>query len=172
MKYYTVIDTNVLVSYLLTHNPQSSIIKLIEQIPQGVIIPLYNEDIRREYFDVLHRECFGFGEAKIQRVLDMIGEFGMNCERKAVNDVFPNPDDAVFYEVTMSRDDSYLITGNLKHFPKCGRVVTPAQMLEIIKYDNETSLYLSDVESPEYMSMTIDEINAIIREVRESIKKK
>lgn len=32
----------------------------------------------------------------------------------------------------MSKDGSYLITGNKKHFPRVERVVTPMEMLEIL----------------------------------------
>lgn len=38
-------------------------------------------------------------------------------------------DTNVFYEVALSVDDSYLVTGNTKHFPKKPFVVTPAEML-------------------------------------------
>ena len=170
MKYYTVIDTNVLVSYLLTHNISSSVIKFVDSIPSGQIVPMFNEDIWIEYDEVLHRKAFNIQAEKINRLLDTIGKYGLNCERKAVNEIFPDPSDAVFYEVTMSRDDSYLVTGNLKHFPKSKRVVSPAEMLEIMKYGEDRPSYLSDVEDSECLPMTIDEINAIIREVREEIK--
>ena len=40
---------------------------------------------------------------------------------------------AVIYEVAMSKEDAYLVTGNKKHFPNKPIVVTPAEMLEILK---------------------------------------
>jgi hypothetical protein len=43
----------------------------------------------------------------------------------------------VFYEVALSKDDAYLVTGNTKHFPKKPIVVTPAQMLEILRTENK-----------------------------------
>ena len=45
---------------------------------------------------------------------------------------FPDPKDVVFYEVTLSKDDAYLVTGNIKHFPKKPFVVTPAEMVAIL----------------------------------------
>ena len=42
-------------------------------------------------------------------------------------------DDVVFYEVALSKEDAFLVTGNTKHFPKNPIVVTPAEMLEILK---------------------------------------
>ena len=43
----------------------------------------------------------------------------------------PDEDDRVFYEVSLSEEDSFLVTGNLKHFPKTPKVITAAQMMEI-----------------------------------------
>ena len=54
-------------------------------------------------------------------------------ERTKVTDgVFPDPKDLVFYEVALSKEESFLVTGNLKHFPKKPFVVSPAEMMEII----------------------------------------
>ena len=46
---------------------------------------------------------------------------------------FPDPKDIVFYEVTLSKEDAYLVTGNKKHFPDKPIVVTPAEMVEILR---------------------------------------
>nr|WP_302141743.1 hypothetical protein [uncultured Schaedlerella sp.] len=44
-------------------------------------------------------------------------------------------DDLVFYEVVIEKreDDAYLITGNIRHFPKRDFIVTPAEMMAIIE---------------------------------------
>ena len=49
----------------------------------------------------------------------------------------PDEDERVFYEVSLSEEDSFLVTGNLKHFPKTPKVITAAQMMEIFghRYD-------------------------------------
>ena len=47
----------------------------------------------------------------------------------------PDEDDRVFYEVALSEEDSFLVTGNLKHFPKTPKVVTAAQMMEILDHE-------------------------------------
>ncbi len=51
----------------------------------------------------------------------------------AVIDTFPDTDDRVFYEVALSKDDAYLVTGNARHFPKTRIVVSPSEMLEILE---------------------------------------
>ena len=45
----------------------------------------------------------------------------------------------VFYAVTLSAQDkeTFLVTGNGKHFPKKPFVVTPAELVEIMQNENE-----------------------------------
>ena len=57
---------------------------------------------------------------------------GTSAKRTPVREDFPDPKDVVFYEITMSKEDAYLVTGNTKHFPKSPIVVTPAEMLDIL----------------------------------------
>jgi putative PIN family toxin of toxin-antitoxin system len=166
MKYYTVIDTNVLVSSMLTSNPDSSIAKIINYVRQDSIIPMFDETILEEYQAVLSRDRFHFNIERINELLTLIKTKGIHCGRIAITDVFPDPDDIVFYEVAMSRDDAYLVTGNLRHFPKNGRVVSPADMVYIIEYGEKGSGFLSEPEGPYYLPISLEEINSIIREVR------
>lgn len=166
MTCYAVIDTNVLVSSLLTSNPDSAIAGIINSIRDNAIIPMYDDHIMEEYSAVLRREKFNFDEGRVSRLISLIRDKGLNCERKTVEEFFPDPDDIVFYEVAMSREDSYLVTGNRKHFPKSGRVVSPAEMLYIIKYEGRAPDLLCEPESPYYLPIPIEEINFIIREFR------
>ena len=41
--------------------------------------------------------------------------------------------DRLFSRDFIPRDDSYLVTGNIKHFPAVKRVVTPNELLDILK---------------------------------------
>lgn len=198
MKYYAVIDTNVLVSYLLTKNRESSVVKVMELVKEGVIRPLLHSEIIKEYNEVLRRCKFDLPE---QTIIDLIGyltSLGVFCDRKEAIESLPDPDDIVFYEVSLSIDDAYLITGNLKHFPKKGHVVTPAEMLQIIDLAEKQDM--SVCEPPiDYMSeekrmaiekgwkaidkirayaqqhglsdMPLERINQIIRDYRQERKK-
>lgn len=85
-----------------------------------------------EYHNVLTRPKFGFPDTIIDETLEVIKRYGINSSRKESNEVLPDPKDIVFYEVALSIDDSYLVTGNTKHFPQKPFVVTPAEMLQII----------------------------------------
>lgn len=65
-------------------------------------------------------------------------EAGIESGRVTSSDEVIDPKDVVFYEVAMSKDNSYLVTRNTKHFQAVRRVVTPNEMLEILNsLDNE-----------------------------------
>ncbi len=132
-KIYAVIDTNVLVSALFSISGNSSPSIIIRKIIDGVITPLYNEDILSEYEEVLNRAKFPFRKADIEWLISTFLDFGISLGRTAISDeVFIDKDDIVFYEVALSKEDSFLITGNIRHFPKKPFIVTPAEMLTII----------------------------------------
>lgn len=130
---HAVIDTNVLVSALLTSKSDTATVQILEAIMNGQIIPLYNEDIISEYEIVLNRPTFLFSEELVYYYINAIKEKGVLALRIESDEIFPDSDDAVFYEVALSVENAYVVTGNLKHFPKTPIVVTPAQMLEIMK---------------------------------------
>lgn len=132
MKVYAVIDTNVLVSAMLTHNLESATTKTIEAIVTGRIQPLYNPKIIEEYEDVLYRKKFNLDNDYVSQMIRFIIQAGINVERTKSNEVFSDPSDAVFYEVALSKEGSFVVTGNLKHFPKSPIVITPSEILEII----------------------------------------
>ena len=129
---YAVIDTNVLVSALLSKLADSSTVVIRQHILEGTIIPLYNEEILREYTDVLHRPSLHLPTEQINAVLDAIAQQGLILGRTKTEEIFTDPKDVVFYEVALSKEGSYLVTGNTKHFPTTPIVVTPAELLRII----------------------------------------
>lgn len=56
MKCYAVIDTNVLVSALLSSHDDAATVQVVGRLFSGEIVPLFNEDILKEYNEVLRRE--------------------------------------------------------------------------------------------------------------------
>lgn len=132
VKIYAVIDTNVLVSALLSRLKNTSTVQLMQLLILGEITPIYNDEILEEYYSVLTRKKFSLPEALINETLEVIKKFGVNSSRKETYELLPDPKDIVFYEVALSMEDSFLVTGNIKHFPKKPFVVTQAEMLQII----------------------------------------
>ncbi len=131
---YAVIDTNVLVSALIATKKESHPLTVLANVFAGTITPLFNDEIISEYRDVLSREKFHLDPADIEDAISAFLRYGLNLERTEVKgEVFPDPKDVVFYEVKMSKEDAYLVTGNMKHFPKNPLVVTPAEMVDILR---------------------------------------
>ena len=130
---FAVIDTNVIVSALLSSEGNSNPTVVLRETLRGRITPLYNEEILDEYREVLSRDKFNLQKQNVDTVINHVKRSGLKLERtKALNEVFPDPKDVVFYEVTLSKDDAYLVTGNIKHFPKKPFVVSPAEMVAIL----------------------------------------
>lgn len=126
---YAVIDTNVLVSAILSIHPDSATVIIRDKIIDGLIIPLYNADIIEEYRNVLTRPKFHFPAELVDAVLDVILQKGFSLERTKTEEVFIDPKDVVFYEIALS----YVVTGNTKQFQVSPIVVTPAEMLRILE---------------------------------------
>ena len=101
---------------------------------QERIVPLYNDEILEEYKSVLSRPKFHLNLSLIETVIRAIITYGLNIDRTPAADIeFPDPKDIVFYEVALSVEDSYLITGNIRHFHVKPFVVTPAEMVRILE---------------------------------------
>ena len=90
---------------------------------------LFKKDLNDD--EVLHRDKFSFADERIQAVLDLV-KSGLHLSPTESDETFPDPDDLVFYEVALSKDGSYVVTGNQRHFPKTPIVVSPAEMLTIM----------------------------------------
>ena len=135
MKFYAVIDTNVFVSALLAKRTDSPTVTVVEKLFDSTVIPVFSRAILEEYFDVLHRAKFGFDPATVDAFLRDVAQRGILLEPEQTNIVLPDMNDVPFYAVTLAHGDdaTYLVTGNLKHFPVKPFIVTPARFLEIIQ---------------------------------------
>ena len=127
---YAVIDTNVLVSALITHDPEAATAKVVRHLLERDFIPMYDEDIIAEYADVLRRTKFPILSETADALISHIIENGVEASRINFEEPMPDEDDRVFLEVALSMEDSFLVTGNQKHYPTSARIITPSQFLE------------------------------------------
>lgn len=138
MKYYVVIDTNVLVSAVLkSHSVPGSIVELAFD---GPIIPILNEAIEKEYREVLSRPKFHLPEDLVEGIMSTFHKRAIYVDAEHLDVELPDPKDLVFYEVVMEErkeEDAYLVTGNIRHFPNRPFIVTPREMLDIILKDQD-----------------------------------
>ena len=134
MKICAVVDTNVLVSALLSKKEDAATVRVMNELFGGRIIPLYHKDILAEYNEVLHREKFHLQESTIRFVLNSLIQFGIEVFPQPTGEILIDMDDLIFYEVAMEKrdDDAYLVTGNQKHYPVKDFIITPAEMMRIL----------------------------------------
>ena len=69
MSVYAVIDTNVIISSLLTHNQKSPTRIVLDMVREGRIVPMVNSDITEEYLEVLSRSKFHFSSCDVSLYL-------------------------------------------------------------------------------------------------------
>lgn len=131
---HTVIDTNVLVSALLSSREDAATVQVIGKVIRGEIIPVYSNAITTEYREVLSRKKFGFSSDAVSYLLSAFEKFGILFDPDPSGIVLPDRKDLPFYEVVLGKRDTdiYLVTGNIKHFPKEPFVVTPRELLDIL----------------------------------------
>ena len=135
MSYYAVIDTNVFVSALLSKKADTATVKVLDAMIRKKLIPLYHQDMLREYDKVLHRSKFHFKEEQIRLVIENVKNYGIEIFPQPTGEILIDMDDLIFYEVAMEErdDDAYLVTGNKKHYPIKDFIVTPTEMMQILE---------------------------------------
>lgn len=132
-KYNVIIDTNVIVSALLTKNTDSATFKVMKLFFDNEIVLYYSKQIMNEYLEVLSREKFKFNSDLIESIKAAIEKFGIEITPKNRDTLMIDVKDKPFYEIVMDEqiDAAKLITGNIKHFPIQTNIMTPAQFMEI-----------------------------------------
>ena len=133
MKIYVVLDTNVIVAAMLTRHHDSATKRIINAITDLKITVLYHEEIFKEYHRILNLKKFGFPEDVVHDMENVITTFGIKTDRIPADEIFKDKDDVVFYEVALSKEGAYVVTGNKRHFPDRPIVVTPAEMVKILE---------------------------------------
>lgn len=134
---YAVIDTNVLVSALLSSKDDTATVQVLGKVISGEIIPVYSNVIIKEYREVLSRKKFGFSGETIEYLISSVEKYGILVDPTPSGVALPDMKDVPFYEVVLEKRDegSYLVTGNTKHFPKEPFIVTPRELLDILSIE-------------------------------------
>ena len=129
---YAVIDTNVLVAAAKTHKPESSTSRVLSLVFVGIIQPLVCDEIIEEYEQILNLPALAIPADVASDILTKFKEDGINPGRTPSTENHPDPTDQVFYEISLSVEDAYMVTNNKRHFPSEPRVVTPSEILIIL----------------------------------------
>ena len=130
---FVVIDTNIIVSALLSSKNDSATVQVMEKVFRQEIKPVYSKEIFAEYINVLNRPKFHFSKELVEYMLSAIKQFGVLKEPKeTVMVVLPDMKDVPFYRLVLESEDTYLVTGNIKHFPQESRIMTARQLIDIL----------------------------------------
>lgn len=129
-----VIDTNVLVSGLLSPSGNEALILLA--IHQGLLRPCISADILDEYAAVLARARFGFVPDEIAALLAMLTSNGELFLPQSSPIASPDPADSKFLDCAGAAQADFIVTGNKLDFPDTPygptRVVNAGELLDRI----------------------------------------
>jgi predicted nucleic acid-binding protein len=94
----------------------------------------FDERILSEYRDVLSRDKFAFDTDLVEELISFLEAAGTPTLAPPLNLTLPDLADQMFIEVTVFAHAEFLVTGNLKHFPKPAReriaVVSPREFID------------------------------------------
>ena len=134
IKAFAVLDTNVLVSAVISSSGYPyDILRLIQS---GNVIPIYDERMLNEYKEVFHYDKLKISEETFQQTFTLILKSGLLIQDvETTKAQLLDQSDIPFFEVKESSEElsSYLVTGNLKHFPESDSIVTPRELINIMK---------------------------------------
>ncbi|MBO4350269.1 MAG: putative toxin-antitoxin system toxin component, PIN family [Proteobacteria bacterium] len=131
---FVVIDTNVIVSALLSKGLDSPPARVVDALMSQKFIPLYHPEIIDEYEDVLNRPKFHFNPDKVRRIIDQIKLEGREIFPAPSGESFVDKSDLIFYEVAMDKQDehAWLVTGNMRHYPARHFIMTPTEFMDML----------------------------------------
>lgn len=134
MIFSAAIDTNVLVSALISSHDDAATVQVVGKLFSGEVIPLFSKAIFKEYNEVLRRTKFRFSEENVRLFLQGIEACGEWVVPAPTGELLPDGKDLLFYEVVVEKqkDDAYLVTGNKRHFTDKAFIVTAKEFMEIL----------------------------------------
>jgi predicted nucleic acid-binding protein len=94
------------------------------------ISAFYSQAIFTEYEAVLPRSKFGFAVADISDLLRLFWQHGVLLKPNSSSRLLSDESDRIFYDAAKAAG-AYLVTGNVKHYPKAEFIMTPAAFLQI-----------------------------------------
>ena len=128
-----VLDTNVVVSAHL--NPDGLERLVLNLALAGRLRLCISSEILAEYDEVLRRPKFAIDPAKVTDSIRLLSSRAAMLEASANVAVTSDPEDNKFLECAEEAGADYLITGNLRHFPKRWkktRIVSSRQLIEVV----------------------------------------
>ena len=124
-----VIDTNVIVSALLSSNGKPAVI--LDMLFNDEIQVYYSDNILSEYKDFLTRPALDIKLEKAIRFFEILKNIGIYTKQTVSTISLQDEDDRIFYD-TAKQNNAILITGNIKHYPSENFILTPSDFLKMM----------------------------------------
>jgi len=128
-----VFDTNVLYSAILKQGSVPA--KAFDLVTAGLVIPCVSDDVLAEYRLVLYRPELNLRSDRRRELLGHLSALSLHVARTKKLDVSKDDSDNRFLECAEAAVAAYLVTGNLRHFPKTHyttKIVTARQLLTLV----------------------------------------
>ena len=167
--YYAVVDTNVMVSAALAKDRLLSVPYAIFQgVSKHLFTPIVDKNIIDEYYEVMSRSKFGWPASYGQQFVGEILKYAINEPVAPTNIVLPDADDRIFYDVAFAHRDknAYIVTGNIKHFPKVPFAISARNFLDLIN-PVQSQIVVNDVSA----SYSASSLMSALRTVNEEALK-
>ena len=133
MSELAVFDTNVLISYFWTLTKTTAVQVAVDKILTHKVTPVYSRPIMEEYAEVLNRAVFNFPRHKVRTFLKFIRENGLYVDPLPTTLPFGDISDKPFYDAARAAG-AWLVTGNVRHYPQEGFIVSPREYLERVRH--------------------------------------
>jgi uncharacterized protein len=130
-----VLDTNVLYSAVL--KPIGVPAAVFDLVIAGTLTPCISDSVLAEYHEVLNRPVLHTSAQRARKILELLAIIAVHVKPMSTVRACKDPDDDIFLECAEAGEADFLITGNLKHFPKDRRwkntrIVTSRELLDIL----------------------------------------
>jgi putative PIN family toxin of toxin-antitoxin system len=133
-----ILDTNIIVSAALQSSGLPA--RVLELVAHRAVELCVSDELLTEYREVIARPKFaGLDPRRVALLLELIAGEATLVSPTNVLKISKDEADNRFYECAEAAGADYLVTGNIKHFPKdykTTKVVSPRQMLELLAKKN------------------------------------
>jgi putative PIN family toxin of toxin-antitoxin system len=132
-----VFDTNILFSAAFKTVGVPA--QVLDLVTPGILTPCLSDAVMAEYLDVLTRPILRPHASRARDVLALMAKFAVHVSPAQKLSICSDPDDDRFLECALAADAAYLVTGNVRHFPRNYEpvaIVTPRQILDRLISDH------------------------------------
>lgn len=125
-----VVDTNVVVSGVL--RPASKPGRILDLMLDGRLDVVSSTELIAEYREVLARPRFGFDAGLVNALVDEIEAVAEDVVPEVQLDVTSaDPKDQFVIDLALAVD-AYIVTGNVRHFLRYPKTVSPAELVVLL----------------------------------------